>query len=178
MSNWILDFYIAVTIMIVLLGWITLSATNQFMDGITTQNTTSVISSSGNTVYGITGIVAMVAAILGIISILTYFCYSEKNYDKLSKTAEFLIDSIYYFAFGLLAIAIVFVPGYLVYLLYNYAILDGHGGSVLEILKWVGIIVGAFFGISGIGYVFKKKIVDKYIQLKENKKSKKEITKA
>jgi len=166
---------IGITIAIVLVGWIILSATTSMIgtDNMAMQNTTSAMSSSTN-IYGITGIIAMIAVILGITVGLSYFVSSEKRFNKLGKIATFLIDSVYYFAFGLLALTIIVVPGYLIYLLYNYAILDGQGGSILETLKWVLILVGAFFAISGIGYIFKKKIVDKYLKIKENKESKKE----
>jgi len=171
---------IGITIAIVLVGWIILSA----VSGVVTnnagmQNTTSAIGSSSNTIYGVGGMIVMVAVILGITVGLAYFVSSERRYNKLGKIAEFLIDSIYYFAFGLLALTVIVVPGYLVYLLYNYAILDGQAGNVLETLKWVGILVGAFFAISGIGYIFKKKIVDKYLKIKkahiESRKEKKVI---
>jgi len=159
---------IAITIMIVLVGWIILSAVSGVVDtnNMAIQNTTSAMSSS-NTIYGLGGMIVMIAVIIGIIITLSYFASSQRNYNKLGKIAEFLIDSTYYFAFGLLALTIIVVPGYLMYLLYNYAVLDGQGGSILETLKWVGILVGAFFAISGIGYVFKKKIVDKYLKIKK-----------
>jgi len=173
---------IGITIAIVLVGWIIISATTAMVgtNNAGMQNLTASLDSSSS-IYGLGGMIVMIAVILGIIVGLAYFVSSEKRYNKLGKVAEFLIDSIYYFAFGLLAITIIVVPGYLIYLLYNYAILDGQGGSILETLKWVGILVGAFFAISGIGYIFKKKIVDKYLKIKnthiESKKDKK-ITKA
>lgn len=171
---------IGITIAIVLIGWIILSAASGIIgtNNAAMQNTTSAMSSS-NTIYGISGVVAMVAVIMGIIVTLSYFASSQRNYDKLGKIADFLIDSVYYFAFGLLAVAIIVVPGYLIYLLYNYAVLDGQAGNVLETLKWIGIIVGGFFAISGIGYLFKKKLVDKYIKLRrKHTESRKEIAKA
>jgi len=159
---------IGITIAIVLVGWIIISATTTMIgnDNMAVSNTTSAMSSSTN-IYGVTGVIVMVAVVLGIIMALSYFVSSERNFNKLGKVAEFLTDSIYYFAFGLLALTIIVVPGYLIYLLYNYAILDGQGGSILETLKWIGILVGAFFAISGIGFIFKKKIVDKYLKIKK-----------
>jgi len=99
---------------------------------------------------------------------LTYLASSQARFENLFKVFEFLIDSAYYFVFGLLAMAIVVVPGYLIYLLYNYAVLDGHGGDLLPYFQWIGILVCAFFGISALGYVFKKKIYDRISEYRKN----------
>jgi len=165
---------IGIVIMIVLVGWIIISASTTMIgtNNMKMQNTTSTLESS-STIYGLGGMIIMIVVVLGIVAGLAYFVNSERNFNKLGKIADFLIDSVYYFAFGLLALTIIVVPGYLIYLLYNYAILDGQGGSILETLKWVLLLVGAFFAISGIGYIFKKKIVNKYLKIKENKESKK-----
>jgi len=165
--------------LIISLGWVTLSVVSNSLDSsdATMQNTTSAIGSS-NTVYGVSGMILMVAVVAALSLGISYFVSSEQRFDRLGKIAEFLVDSVYYFAFGLLAITIIVVPGYLVYLLYNYAVLDGHGGNVLDVLKWVALITISFFAISGIGYVFKKKIVDKYLKIKESKESKKELVNA
>lgn len=170
---------ILTVVLIISVGWITLSAISNSLDtsDATMQNTTSAIGSS-NTIYGVSGMILMIAVIVGLSIGMSYFVSSQQRFDRLGKVLEFLIDSVYYFAYGLLAITVIVVPGYLVYLLYNYAVLDGHGGNVLDVLKWVALITISFFAISGIGYVFKKKIIDKYLKIKESKESKKELVNA
>jgi len=155
---------ILATFLIVAIGWGIVNYTIGSIDSsndVSMQNTTSSYESSSNTVYNIGGLFLAILAIIAIIVLLAYIASSQERYESLGKILEFLVNSAYYFVFGLLAIAIVGVPGYLIYLLYNYAVLDGHGGELLPYFQWVGIIVVAFFGISALGYVFKKKIFDK-----------------
>jgi len=146
-------------------GWgvisLSISSISLSNDQATVQNATSAMSSSG-TVYNIIGVVVMIGAILAIVGLLYYFASTQRRFNRLGKILEFLIDTAYYFVYGLLAIVIVVVPSYMIYLLYNYAVLDGHAGDVVPILQWIGLGIVAFFGIAALGYVFKKKIVDKY----------------
>jgi len=139
---------ILVTFLIVATGW-----------GIVNYTIGSIDYSSDASMIG--GLFLAILAIIAILVFLAYVASSQARYDNLGKILEFLVNSAYYFVFGLMAIAIVGVPGYLIYLLYNYAVLDGHGGEILPYFQWVGIIVAAFFGISVLGYIFKKKIFDK-----------------
>ena len=156
-----------------LIGWgvITVSINSISTGDITMSNTTAAISNSG-TMYNVLGIVAMMGAVLVIIGLLYYFASSQQRFNRLGKILEFLVNTASYFAYGLLAIVTVVVPSYLIYILYNYTVLDGHAGDVVPVLQWIGIIVIAFFSIAGLGYVFKKYIVDKYRKYmgKETKK--------
>ena len=162
---------IVATFLIIAIGWGVISFSISAIDtpdNVAMKNTTSSIESNSNTVYNIGGLFLAILAVITIIVVLAYLSSSQTRFENLFKILEFLIDSAYYFVFGLLAMAIVVVPGYLIYLLYNYAVLDGHGGELLPYFQWIGIIVVAFFGISALGYVFKKKIFDKLSEYKKN----------
>jgi len=156
---------IVLTFVIFAVGWGVLS----FVIGsVSVTNQQSMINTTG-TVNSVTNIGGMFIAIIAIITILLvmgYFASSFSRYQKLGKMFRFLVDTAYYFAFGLLAVVVVVIPAYSLYLLYNYAVLDGHAGDVFPVLQWVGVAVGAFFGIAAVGYGFKKKIIDKYVKYK------------
>jgi hypothetical protein len=161
---------VAVAFIIALVGWSVFSfiaGSININSDYTAQNTTSAISNNGGTVSNVLGIYLVMIAIIGITLGLFYFSSSVERFENLGKIGEFLISSAYYFGYGLLAIVIIVVPGYLIYLLYNYAILDGHAGDVLPLLKWIGLIILAFFGIAIIGYGFKKKIIEKFVKVKK-----------
>jgi len=162
---------------ICLIGWGIFTAFTTSLgssDSYATQNTTSAIDAS-NTVFSIGGVLLIPLAVIAIIMILVYFSSTPERFENIGKIAEFLVDATYYFGYGLLAIVIVVLPAYLIYLLYNYTVLDGHAGEVVPVLKWIGIIVVAFFAISALGYGFKKKIVNKFSERFKEKEIKKNM---
>ena len=124
-------------------------------------------TSGGNSVRNIGGMFVIIIVAVAILLTLGYFASSVERYKTLGKAVDFLITSAYYFAYGLLAIAVVAIPSYLVYLLYNYMVLDGHAIDIIPTLQLTGIIIIAFFVIAGIGYIFKKKIIDKFMKIKQ-----------
>jgi len=103
---------------------------------------------------------------------------SQYNYEKFGRFFKLLYSSSYYFGFGLLALVIVAVPGYFIWFLWNYTVIEGNTGSFIELAKWIGILIGAYIGISGIGFLFKKKFVDKLVERRnqtEYKENSKEL---
>lgn len=137
-------------------------------------NATSPLTNT-NTVYNIGGIFLLLIIPLIIIMGLVYFSASLEHYNNLTKILDFIGSSMYYFVFGLISILIIIVPGYLIYLLYNYASAPGNIASSIESLKWIVILTLAFFAISSIGYLFKTKIVNKFIDIKKEKEIKENI---
>jgi len=158
--------------LIIMVGWVIVSTFvgvvgDTASTGNTHNNLTSSVGATSGTVFNIAGPILAVSAVMIIVLAMSYFASSLERFNNLGKVAEFLVDSCYYFAYGLLAIVTIFVPGYLIYLLYNYAVLDGHAGDMVPMLQWVGILVVLFFAIAGLGYAFKKKLIDKYSKYKK-----------
>lgn len=80
--------------------------------------------------------------------------------------------SAHYFGYGIVFIAILAIPSYMMYMLYNFAVVEGNTVVTYETLKWIGLMTVAFFGIAGVGYVFKKYFVVRLKFRLEEKKPK------
>jgi len=117
--------------------------------------------SSGVVVFNILLPLMIIGVIILVTTILFYTVRSPENFERTNKVFKFLISSAYYFAYGVIFVVILAVPSYLAYLLYNYSVVEGNTGTILVMLKWVAILTGVFFGIAGLGYVFKKYFVDR-----------------
>ena len=124
----------------------------------------NVTMNTGDTMFSMVGVVLVIGVAIGVISLLIYSVRSQYNYEKFGRFFKFLYSSSYYFGFGLLALVIVAVPGYFIWFLWNYTVIEGNTGSFIELAKWIGILIGAYIGISGIGFLFKKKFVDKLVE--------------
>lgn len=151
-------------------GYLTFQTfTNGLSDSSQNNLTTSIDATS--TVFNIGGIVLMIGAMLAIIGIVYYYVSTPERYrkynSKLRKIIQFLDTSTYYFGYGLLCLVILAIPSVLTWFLYQFVVIEGEGGSLLEVLKWIGLIVVLYFGIAGVGYVFKRKLVDKWKKRRE-----------
>jgi MFS family permease len=102
-----------------------------------------------------------VVIIFGLFIGMWYIVSSQLRYQRFAKIVEFLAVSLYYFCFGLIALGVALIPIVLAYFTYNYAIEGNNFLSLLDMMKWVGVAIGAYFGLSLVGYLFKKKILDK-----------------
>jgi hypothetical protein len=129
-------------------------------------NTTAV---SGNTIFNIAGIIVVVGAIMTIVGLAYYYVSTPERYKKPSKLISFLDTTTYYFGWGLLSFVIFAIPGYLMYLLWQYTVTEGNTGSFIEVMKWIAIIVVAYFLLAGLGYLIKKKIVDNWRARRQEK---------
>lgn len=137
-----------------------------------TMNATSDTSSS---VFNIFGIVLVIGAIMGIISILSYFVSTPERYRKPHKIFDFLIKTTEYFAWGLLSLVIFAVPTFLIWFMYQYTVVEGNTGSLVEVGKWVAIMIALYFGIVLLGYAMKKKIFNKWIERRKEVRYEKNI---
>lgn len=154
-------------VIISVLGFVVFTTLTDSISGPQTSSMMNCTMNTGDTVFNILGIVLVIGVAIGIFSILFYSVRSQYNYEKFERFFKFLYSSLYYFGFGLLALVIVAVPGYFIWFLWNYTIVEGNTGSFVEVAKWIGILIGVYIGISGLGFLFKKKFVDKFAERKE-----------
>jgi len=171
-------FGIFIAFIIIAVGMLVISSV---ISSISTTNMNSQMNttvSNTNTVYNIGGLFLLLLVPLVILGSLVYFSSTFERYNNITKVLNFLGQSLYYFVFGLVAILIIVVPGYLIYLLYNVATTPGNIAATYNTLKWIGIFTLLFFGISVLGYFFKTKILNKFQkhkQTKEYEKNQKEL---
>jgi len=118
----------------------------------------------GNTIFNIGGMFLVVVALTVVVGLLYYRVSTPSRYKKFSKIIDFLNITTYYFGWGLLSFVAVAVPGYLMWLLFQYTLSEGGTGAVVDVLKWIPIFVFIYFALAGFGYVIKKKLVDNWRQ--------------
>ena len=140
------------------------------VSGPTTSSQMNATMSIGNTVFNVGGIFLVVVAIIVILGVVYYRVSTPKRYKKFSKIIDFLNITTYYFGWGLLSFVAVAVPGYLMWLLFQYTIVEGRTGALSEVGKWVLIGIALYFVLAGFGYVMKKKIVDNWRNRREENK--------
>ena len=151
-------------IIISAIGFVVFVTYSDSISGPQTSSMMNATMSTGDTMFNVVGVVLVIGVAIGVLSILIYSVRSQYNYEKFGIFFKFLYSSLYYFGFGLLALVIVAVPGYFIWFLWNYTVVEGNTGSFIELAKWIGILIGAYIGISGIGFLFKKKFVDKLVE--------------
>jgi len=169
------SFLILITVIVILLiGWFVLTTVNSQIDGQNDYYNTT--ASTSNTVFSIVNVVVLIGAVIVAISLASYYVSTPERYKKgnkyISKILEFLDATTYYFGYGLLAIDCIGIPSVLLYLAYRLAVYSSETGVGIEIGKWALIIIVSYFGIAGLGYLFKKKIWDKWKKRKEETKFK------
>lgn len=162
-------------IIILVAGFVTFTTISNSVSGPQSSASMNCTMDSGATFFNIIGLVVMIGSILVVMVVISYYVSTPQRYKKhsarIEKIIKFLQASTQYFGYGLLCISICAVPAFLTWFLFQYTVVEGNAGSLLEVLKWVGILVGLYFGIAGIGYLFKKKIVDKWRKRKEENKT-------
>jgi len=170
-------------ILISVVGFVVFTTLTDSISGPQSSAMMNITMSTGDTMFNMVGIVLVLGIAIVIFSILFYSVRSQYNYEKFGRFFKFLYSSLYYFGFGLLALVIVAVPGYFIWFLWNYTVIEGNTESFVELAKWIAIIIVAYIGISGLGFLFKKKFVDKFVErkqqteYKENSKELPEVTK-
>jgi len=116
---------------------------------------------SGASMYNVLLPFLVIGVVCLIGTILFYSVSSAERFSRFGMATKFLIATAYYFGYGVIFIIILAVPSYMIYALYNFAVVEGNTVVTYEMLKWIGIATVAFFGIGGLGYIFKKYFVDK-----------------
>jgi len=161
---------ICTAILIFIMGFIAFNVATDAISGPYASPAMNTTSNVGSTVFSMIGIVLVIGVLLTLIGIVYFWVSTPERYKKPSKLIAFLGKTTYYFGFGLLFVAIFAVPGYLMYFLYTYTVVDGNTGFFVDAVKWISIAVVLYFGISGAGYFFKKKIIDNWTKRREEVK--------
>lgn len=121
----------------------------------------NVCTSSGSTVFNIGGMVLVIGAIMAIIGLLFYWVSTPERFKKPNKIMQFLAQTTLYFGYGALSIVVLAIPGYLLWFLYNYTVVEGNTGGLFEVLKWAVTLVVGYFAVAGIGWISKRYFYDK-----------------
>jgi len=125
---------------------------------------------AGNTIFNIGGIFLVVIVLVAVVGLVYYRVSTPERYKKFSKIIEFFDTTTYYFGWGLLSFLAIVIPGYLLWLLFQYTIVEGRTGALTEVGKWVLIGILMYFVLAGLGYVVKKKIVDNWRARRKERK--------
>lgn len=152
---------IIVIILIFAIGLVAFNAVVDSVSGPQASQNMNCTMSTGSTVYNVLGIVIIIAAVSIIVGLLLYWVSTPERYNKPNKVLQFLSKTTLYFGYGALSLVIVAIPGYMIWFLYNFTVVEGNTGPFLEIFKWILVLVVAYFAIAGLGYISKKYFYDK-----------------
>jgi len=163
---------LVVALVILGVGYLVLNTTTGSIDG---QNDYyNVTASTSNTVFNITGFVLVICSFIAIVGLSFYYVSTPERYKKSNKRIYkiliFLDTTTYYFAFGILAIVCIGIPSILIYVAYRLISYSAETGVGTEIGKWVLVAIVAYFGVAGLGYLFKKYLWDKWQKRKKEAK--------
>lgn len=143
------------------IGYLSISALTSSSFNGPANNLTSGVTNSGTSMYSILLPLLIIGTACLISGLMFYSVRSSETFSRFGKAVKFLITTAYYFGYGVIFIIILIVPCFLIYAFYTFAVVEGNVTLTYETLKWLLISTGAFFGIGGIGYVFKKHFVNK-----------------
>ena len=119
----------------------------------TMNNATAYTTNTGGSVITI---VVLMGVCVSILAILFYVSGNIEKYRRFKKTFTYLYKLFSYAAYGLLTVAVVGLPLLGVYQLSQ--MVSDNPGSAIEMAKNIGIIVGAFIGLSLVGYATKNRV--------------------
>ena len=117
-------------------------------------NATSALDTVSN-VGPIIVMLGVFAIALGVIVGLCYISASLEKYRRFKNILTFFAKTLSYAAYGSLTVVIIAVPCLVGY--WGLSVASENLGSTLELIKWVGIIVGGYAGLTVLGYVTKNK---------------------
>ena len=158
-----------IALVVIGVGYLVFVTTVDSIDGTSSAN--NLACDNAATAFSVFPPLLFVIAIVAIFGIIGFYISTPTRYLKthkfLGKIFDFLDMTTYYFAFGLMFFAICGVIAISLYLLLAVINFAGDSGAGIEIGKWILICVGGYFGIAGVGYLFKKFIWDRWKRTKE-----------
>jgi hypothetical protein len=105
------------------------------------------------------GLITLFGLMAIILSVLIIGLSGIKGFKRVKRLLLWFAKTIRYFGYGILTIAYLGIPIYLIYLLEQQAV----EGNYVPI-KWVGYVVGGYAVICLIGFIAKK-VVDRFKKL-------------
>lgn len=157
-------------LLVLVIGYFSFQSFTGAISGPSSSSQMNATMNVGNTVFNVGGIFLVVVAMAVILGFVYYRVSTPERYQKFSKLISFLNVSTYYFGWGLLSFVAVAIPGYLLWLLFQYTIIEGRTGSLFVIGKWILVGIVVYFALAGFGYVIKKKVVDNWRKRQEEHK--------
>jgi len=159
---------IGILIGVFVIGFVLFNSVASSLDGHQSAQINATMTSL-DTTFSMGPMFLAVLSILALISLTAYFVSNSKRYAFLGKVFNFLSSSLYYFVIGLIPIGSLVIIYFISNLLWTYTVVDGNTQYLFESLKWIILLVVGFFGISGVGYIFKRGIINKYLERRKEK---------
>lgn len=160
---------IVAVVLIFAIGIVAFNSVTDTISGPQSSANMNCTMNTGDTVFNVIGIVLVIGVVMSIIGLMFYWVSTPQRYGKPSKILQFLITSTVYFGYGLLSLVIIVVPGYFIWFLWNFTVVEGNVGPFVDVLKLAVIFVVGYFGIAGLGYVFKKYFFDKWFERRKER---------
>lgn len=160
---------IITVILMFVIGIVAFNAVTDTISGPQSSANMNCTMDAGNTVFNVIGIVLVIGVVMSIVGLVFYWVSTPQRYRKPSKILQFLATTTIYFGYGLMSLVIIIVPGYFIWFLWNFTVVEGNTGPFIDILKIVAILIAGYFGIAGLGYVFKKYFFDKWLERRKEK---------
>lgn len=117
------------------------------------------VTSSSDTISGLGGVLMLVVLggiAMGVFYVLLSAASSLDRYKRFKKVWRRIGFVFNYAAYGLLTVAVVGVPIYTGYMVFNIA--RDNVEATTEIVKDIGMILGVFIGLVMVGFVTKNRI--------------------
>jgi len=134
-------------------------------------NASSALNTVGD-VGPIIVLIGVVAIAMGVLASLSYIAGSLEKYRRFKRIFTFFSKTLSYAAYGSLTVVIIVIPCLVGY--WGLSVASENPSGSFEFLKWVGIIVGGYVGLTVLGYVTKNKWwkrIFKYHRAEKNQKA-------
>lgn len=139
------------------------------MDVLAASNITSTFDTSVN----LFGPIFMIGIAVAIIAILLHISSSFVKYQRFKQLFKRLAKTFSYTAYGALTVVAVGIPCLIGY--WGLSTAAANPETSFEALKWIGIIVGGYIGLTLLGYATKKRIWKRIFAFRRQEKMYKEI---
>lgn len=134
-------------------------------------NATSAVDTVGS-IGPILVLIGVVAIATGVLASLSYIAGSLEKYRRFKRILSFFGKTLSYAAYGSLTVVIIAIPCLVGY--WGLSVASENPSGSLELLKWIGILVGGYAGLTVLGYATKKrwwKRIFKYHKAEKDQKA-------
>lgn len=135
-------------------------------------STIGVFSNSGSMTNIFLPLVLVGIALIALL-ILINMSGDIKKYRRFMALFKKLEKTFSYCAYGMLTFTVIFFPVFIAYNVYTAAEANPEGAG--QVLKFAGLLVGAFIGFTAIGYLTKNRIWKNLFKFYKEDKQIKEV---